>query len=174
MEQLKEYSPVDDTYYWFENATGHFEYSMILRAKIYCPFDFGDFPFDEHECNFTFSSRLSTVLVTLTAPMIHHKGKTTYYGQDGLEVESKRLPFITKLTSLESYLLLDESNGFYYETTGMNIYFSRKSLGILTGTFYGPTLIFAVLSMLSFQINPDVVPYHDKSADCYHILFTYF
>ena len=166
MEQLKEYSPIDDNYYWFQNSTGRFEYSMILRAKIFCPFDFSDFPFDEHECNFTFNARLSTGLIKLTPPMILHKGKTTFYGQDDLEVESKRLPFITKLTGLNSFSLVDETNGYPYDATGMKIHFSRKSLGILTGTFYGPTAIFAVLSMISFQINPNVVLFNIYFFKC--------
>ena len=156
MKELKEYSPTGDTYYWFQNSTRRFEYSLIMKVKIYCHFDFSDFPFDEHECHFTFNSRLSTNLVKLTPPMIHHKGKNTTT-KGGLEVESKRLPFTTKLTSLKSFPLVDESNGFFYEATGMKIHFSRKSLGVLTGTFYGPTAIFAVLSMISFQINPNVV-----------------
>ena len=50
-----------------------------------------------------------------------------------------------------------EKRGYSYDQTGISIHFSRKSLGKLPGTFYGPTAIFAILSLISFHIHPDKV-----------------
>ena len=44
-----------------------------------------------------------------------------------------------------------------YPLTGMIIKMKRKSLGLLLGGYYYPTTAFALLSMISFLINPDIV-----------------
>ena len=44
-----------------------------------------------------------------------------------------------------------------YPAIGIQIRLKRKTLGTLIGGFYIPTAFFAILSMISFFINPDVV-----------------
>ena len=125
-----------------------------MSITIFCPFDFIDFPFDEHDCNFTFTSSLSIAYVDMAPPIMEHKGQYSN-GMNGLEVKSKRLPFTIKLTTLEAFIINIE--GYDCHTAGLTIHLSRKDLGVLTGSFYGPTAIFAFLSMISFIISPDAV-----------------
>ena len=54
---------------------------------------------------------------------------------------------------------MDGNGGYIYDQAGLSIQFSRKSLGDLPGSFYGPTAIFAILSLISFHIHPDKVSY---------------
>merc|ERR1712008_263366 len=45
-----------------------------------------------------------------------------------------------------------------FSFTGMLLTIKRKSYGQLLSGYYYPTASFALLSMISFLINPDVVP----------------
>ena len=81
------------------------------------------------------------------------KGNTTQ--NEILHIESKNLEFDTSVKSIPPFYTVD--NGFNYASAGLKIYLRRKSLGLLFGSFYGPTAIFAMLSMLSYCINPDMV-----------------
>ena len=42
--------------------------------------------------------------------------------------------------------------------SGMKVELIRNKLSLLVGSFYGPTSIFALLSLLSYFINPEIVP----------------
>ena len=48
--------------------------------------------------------------------------------------------------------------GYDYSYAGLTIHLKRNKLGLLIGSFYVPTGIFAMLSMISFAINPEMVP----------------
>ena len=47
--------------------------------------------------------------------------------------------------------------GYNYSYSKMKIYMNRNDLGYLFGSFYGPTGMFAGLSLISYAINPDIV-----------------
>ena len=72
-------------------------------------------------------------------------------------MQQSRLPFNITLESLEELPILEEGRNHSY--TGVKMVFRRNNLGLLTGGFYFPTLVFALLSLLSFVINPEVVSY---------------
>ena len=157
IEQQIEFSPNPaSTFHWF--IPPHMiEYQKILKLKIYCPFHFGDFPFDQHKCNFTFGytgndNRTGELLPSI----IRHEGQRSLLGQEGLKMTTlESMPFDITLTSLEPHLR--RSDGFYYSYAGVNIHSSRNTLGVLLGGFYLPTSIFAILSLISFNIDPDIV-----------------
>ena len=44
-------------------------------------------------------------------------------------------------------------------SAGIMIHLKRDGLGLLMGSFYAPTGIFAILAMTSYVINPDAVSY---------------
>ena len=160
IESERQFSIGQNTYHWFFNASQRFEHAETWRITIFCPFDFGNFPFDKHECNFTFGTIDNSIkTVKFTPVVIQHNGQKSSLGQPGLDIVSNLLPFNMKITSLETFLV--ESSDLYSsqvtDHAGFNIQFSRKSLGGLVGGFYGPTAIFAILSMISFLINPEVV-----------------
>ena len=49
-------------------------------------------------------------------------------------------------------------SGYNYSHAGMRLHFSRNKLGLLLGGFFIPMSIFSVLSLISFFVNPEVVP----------------
>ena len=154
IDTQEQYSPKDHHYYWFQHPH-HLEYSETLKVSIYCPFDFGSFPFETHECNFTFGSELLSVgSLQLTPPVIRHLGVESNDGSL-LPIPTERLPFDIVLTSRPQFVI--ESDGYDFSYTGFTLHLHRNSLGVLIGGFYGPTAIFAILSMISFRINPDIV-----------------
>ena len=70
-------------------------------------------------------------------------------------MEGSRLPFDIELKSMNTFGVFDA--GYNYSYAGMAVHFSRNGLGLLLGGFYGPTTVFKVLSLISFNINPEVV-----------------
>ena len=44
-----------------------------------------------------------------------------------------------------------------FSNTGFTIYFQRNTLGLMVSSFYIPTTIFSMLSMLSYSIKIDSV-----------------
>ena len=74
---------------------------------------------------------------------------------DTVTIQSKTLPFDINLKSIPAFNKLE--HGFNFSSAGLRINLRRNSLGLLFGSFYGPTAIFAMLSMLSYCIKTDVV-----------------
>ena len=125
-------------------------------VEIYCPFDFSHFPFDKQNCNVTFGIEgKSITFIRLTPPMINYDGQFSSLGQKPLKISSESMLFYMEVSSMDTFTL--ELHGYSYDQTGILIHFSRKSLGDLSGSFYGPTAIFAILSLISFHIHPDKV-----------------
>ena len=72
-------------------------------------------------------------------------------------MQQSRLPFKITLESLGELPILEEGRNHSY--TGVKMVFRRNNLGLLAGGFYFPTLVFSLLSLLSFAIKPEVVSY---------------
>ena len=63
--------------------------------------------------------------------------------------------FEVKLKPLSSFEV--EISGNNYSYTGVIFSLKRKNMGQLDSGYYYPTSAFAILSMISYLINPDVV-----------------
>ena len=98
-------------------------------------------------------------------------GKPRIYTNDGFYTEGKeiggnefelktdgRLDYDFKFESLPSHTFID--SGFEYALAQVKIDFKRtdKSRTEIFGGYHATTAIFSILSLLSFFINPDVVP----------------
>ena len=76
-------------------------------------------------------------------------------GVDPIIIDNSTLPFEFQLKSLaEKEKTYSHINISY---TGMGLSIKRKSFGLLLSGYYYPTTSFALFSMVSFIINPDVV-----------------
>ena len=135
-------------------------YGEAFQIKFSCPFNFETFPFDSHKCCLTYGDLAdgSDNLILMPA-LILYDNMTT---DDG-PIIINNLPFSFDLTlesqqTLTKFDKLDDTNHSY---TGMCLTAKRKrSLGQfrqLLGSFYYPMASFALLSMISFLIKPDVV-----------------
>ena len=86
--------------------------------------------------------------------------KETNHGGDPIIINSLPYPFEFQLESIEAYnktIADNYGNDYYHSHTGMRIKMERKSLGLLASKYYYPTATFAILSLISFLIDPDVV-----------------
>ena len=72
-------------------------------------------------------------------------------------MQQSRLPFKITLEPLAEFTVIED--GYHYSYTGIKIVFQRNNLGVLEGGFYFPTLVFSLLSLLSFAIKPEMVSY---------------
>ena len=72
-------------------------------------------------------------------------------------LDESHLPFDISVKSIEAND--HEIAGFYYSFTGMTIKLKRNSFDELIGNYYGPTLIFSLLSLVSYAIifSPSLV-----------------
>lgn len=85
-----------------------------------------------------------------------YKGEVHSYGDAPIEKRLTKAPYDIRLESMSPFLHFEA--GYVYSYAGMKMHLKRNSLGLLLGGFYGPTAIFTILSLISFSIDPDVVP----------------
>ena len=155
IEKQKSYGAQSSEHYWMaKNYEKYdFEYYETLKITSYCLFEFSSFPFDTNDCD---------LLVGSSGPMqyIRNLEPTIFYGNlsskvKSIPIESKYVPFEMKAESITPFAI--EKYGHKYLYSGVRITFKRNTLGLLIGRFYGPTAIFAAFSILSYNINMDMV-----------------
>ena len=149
---------------WYHYPKHEVRYSTIFTAKIACSLDFQTFPFDSHTCLMNFNNWIGANYRIIF-------GKPRIYTNDGFYTEGKeiggnefelktdgRLDYDFKFESLPSHTFID--SGFEYALAQVKIDFKRtdKSRTEIFGGYHTTTAIFAILSLLSFFMNPDVVP----------------
>ena len=138
-------------------------YNVIFVAKVSCKLDFQSFPFDNHKCDLILRNwNGASYRTVLKSP--------TIYGLDenGKEIEGKYFNITTTGNHKLDYKFQFESlptaeyqdNGYKYSETRIKMIFERteKSRTKIFGGYHATTAIFAILSLLSFFIQPEVVP----------------
>lgn len=155
IDRERKFGPTNADYFWYQHPS-KLEYQQSLNVKFYCTMVFGNFPFDSHHCLFSYGDSGKGIhKIRLEPPKIRNQDKSVNFGDNPLLLDQSSLPFDIKLESLESIIYREA--GFDYSYAQIMIHFKRNSLGLLTGGFYGPTLIFTCLSLISFSIDPDIV-----------------
>ena len=139
-------------------TNGGMAYVEDLQITFFCQFQFIDYPFDSHDCTLNYSDKTLGLMnnVTLTPAKINFGNIQHKLGDDPIILD--HLPFELKLTSLPSFNKIGGS-GQAISTTGMHLKMKRKDFGKLLASYYYPMASFAVLSLISFLINPDIVSY---------------
>ena len=145
-------------FYFNDKETGkrYFFYQVYLIIKMTCNLDFQKFPFDYQKCRLQYTNIIGkTNYVELKAPAIQNNNGTE---NNTIEIESGILPFDAILKSVKVEDRYDYDG--YYSRAGVQVELVRdaSALNQLMGSYYGPTTIFAFLSMFSFFIKADQVP----------------
>ena len=159
-DDLLDYKPTRDfgnygsfSFSYLGNQT--LEYSEEILVKIFCTFDFDDYPFDSHECMLQYGDdSLSTESIILNPSKIAFGNVMTTENQSHIYLHNSPFAFIFELESLPSFMKNYDKS---YSYTGMKITLRRKSLGQLISGFYLPTGVFAFLSQISFLIKAEAV-----------------
>ena len=152
------YETIKNFYYRANSEKIHtFE---IFKLKFSCDFDFKTYPFDKHECDLAFIDWRF-----VSKEMIFNNTKNIRYGDQHLTFGNKgALILSTSKTPFEINITINDAvtknfGKFLYSITGIKLNLHRKSISLLYGSYYVPTGMFAILSMASFVIHPDVVSY---------------
>ena len=158
-EQTKGYGGTGTSSFWFFRDQS-LEYEEEFHLTISCPFHFEKFPFDSHECSIYFGDgRYATDELRISGVTLRYgisfDGPSTRVGDEALILEDLALPFGFKLEVLPIKEM--DTGNYNISFAGILMRLERKSLGQLLSGYYYPTTSFALLSMVSFVINPDVV-----------------
>ena len=148
---------------WYNYLSNTLRYSVIFVAKVSCKLDFQSFPFDNHECDLLLRNwNGASYWIVLKSP--------TIYGLDdnGNDIEGKHFNITMTGNNKLDYRFWFESlptteyqdNGLKYSETGIKMIFERtqKSQIKIFGGYHETTAIFSILSLISFFIQPEVVP----------------
>ena len=132
-----------------------------FQLTFSCTFGFTEFPFDSHECPLKYGEDVSYTKFMRFNSTLASFGEfgtnlSTNTGGDPIVLDSLPFRFEFELVSLPNFVLLYKQT-WPFSYTGIVLKMKRKSLGqLLIGYFY-PTASFALLSMVSFLIKPDMV-----------------
>lgn len=144
-------------YYWFvkEDVGIRAEYKNLYKITSYCDFNFSSFPFENLKCDMIFrSSQSSSKWTSLLKPQLF----SGYINTDKNTVlVNTSLPYEILAGKIEPFLML--IGGSNYSATGISFRMKRNDLGMLVSQFYGPTAIFTILSMLSYNIDVAMVSF---------------
>ena len=120
-------------------------------------------PFDSHHCDFDFGNVISNFSVMFAPVQILPPmgGVNPVILTKDVQIHNFHLPYSFTMSSKKDYVKLG-LDGYYYAYTGIVINIKRQKLDQLMGGFFGPMTIFALLSMISFFIKPEVVSFFFK------------
>jgi hypothetical protein len=82
--------------------------------------------------------------------------KMTAY-DDPIILTSLPFPFEVQISYLRTFKEFNSFTGMEHSGTGMSLSLKRSTIGQLSSGYYYPTTAFALLSMISYLINPDIV-----------------
>ena len=134
-------------------------YRETLEVTFACEdIDFTRFPIDKHFCSLIFGD-------------FEHMAHRLQYDYTEFEydfflvndslstlsINDSTTPFDFTLSMIKPFTRENTKGNTYY-FTGINFNMTRKNIGSLLTTFYAPTGIFTVFSMMSFLIKPESVP----------------
>ena len=132
-------------------------YSEIVVVTIMCDMDFQTFPNDYHICEMQMRNWLGTVAdVEFTKPILYGPDNSSFLS-DSYKIHSAKLVFDIELASKSP--IVYKQYHWDYSMAMIEIKIFRNSIGfskILSG-YYVTTATFAVISLLSFFVDPNVV-----------------
>ena len=138
--------------------------SMLAYVQQYeltfsCHFHLKHFPFDSHKCRIEFGNYWDeTKDLNLSATNIILRGYPTITTEDDpIIINNLSYPYKFQLESLPAFEIDYNSTGFKYSFTGVLLTLERNSIGYLMVGYYYPTAAFALLSMISYLIDADIV-----------------
>ena len=157
LKKLRNYGRSNDGENLWFNPPHLLEYQERLKITVYCSFHFENYPFDFHKCELNLgSSSLSTSLVRLLPVKISHQKMTTSFGGKSILSTNSPEPFDIHLIGNKPFEKLE--NGYNFSLAGMEMHFYRNDLSSIICQFFVPTATFAIFSLVSYFIEPNMVP----------------
>ena len=128
------------------NKTGFVEYGALVHTTISCKMNFDRYPLDKHQCPFRIGSYAST--------------EETVKCTDEYEFDENRQRSLQYFIEIDSLLERDRTFNWHsknYSVCGVNISLNRTRMQIFFQV-YLTSMLFVVVSWVSFTIKPDTVP----------------
>ena len=143
---------------YYEGLDYNLNYAEQYELTISCHFHLQYFPFDSHKCHIEFGDFWhATQELNLTGTTIWLRGYPAIMPEDDpLIINDLPYPYEFKLKSLPAFEIHYNYN---YSKTGVLLTLERNSIGYLLVGYYYPTTAFALLSMISFLIDADIVSF---------------
>jgi hypothetical protein len=156
----------DDKHFAFlyvNKYLGQYDYIVYheeVQLSVSCRFNFTKYPFDSHRCTLEFGCPKKSVGLK-PSRIIYENLPPHRFGELPIILRDLPHPYEFEFKFKPAFQKFNADN---YSTSysGMEIKMKRKTLGELLIGYYYPMAAFAILSMISFLINPDVV-----SCNCY-------
>ena len=162
-------------YYYMPNENPAKIYMFeTFKLKFSCDFSFQTFPFDKHECHLSYIDwrfKSEELVFNATRKIKHGNQHLAFGNKYSLKLTTTKTPFEIDVTINDAATKIGGGK-FKFSIAGIKFNLYRKSIGLLLGSFYVPTGIFAILSMGSFVINPEVVS--SKMLHCFSGSFQHF
>ena len=166
-KKTKVYGGHKPFFFWYTNGWGEkIIYHEEVQLSFSCPFHFETYPFDSHVCILEMACPTwpSNKLMLKPNNIIYDHGSQPIkhsLGEDPIIFTNIRHPYEFEFKFLSTFEKTDAYN-YTSSYVGIEIKMKRITLGELLIGYYYPMAAFAILSMISFLINPDVV-----SCNCY-------
>ena len=160
-KQTKSFGNTVQYNFWlgeYENQSHFMQYGEEFQLTFPCHFHLAKFPFDSHDCSIYFGDERYNAWELMIDDV------SLYYGssQNSPSTSVGKKPILLNDLAVPFGFMFEvevRQKDFNYNVSqaGILIRIERESLGQLLSGYYYPTASFALLSMVSFAINPDVV-----------------
>ena len=147
-------------YFGYQTGNPRLVYDEKFELTFSCHFHLSSFPFDSHKCRIEFGDLWDeTKKLNLSATTVTVRGQPSITPEDGPMILNVLMPYPYEfqLEALPAFEI--NVNGEIYSFTGALLTLKRKSLGHLMSGYYYPTTAFAILSMISYLIDADIVSF---------------
>ena len=148
-------------YFWY-HPPHHFEYIEYLAVTVGCFLKPTSYPFDNHECNFTFyapdngNHEIEFLAVDLETES--HKSEDR---GDVRTILDHGLSFDITVETLKSFVI--PFSGKMFSVAGILFKFHRQDIGTLITGYFVPTVLYSLASALAFTISKEQVSTAPKS-----------
>ena len=134
-----------------------FTYNELMIMTLSCSMDFQRFPLDVQTCYLNYTSLSGSIeRIVLSKPKLLSTAKDNEEKSE-IKLDSWTLPFQIQMKALESETHLDGQRLSSHACIKITLDRNINELENLLVSFYGPTGIFALFSMISFFIQPEMV-----------------
>ena len=160
-KSVQVFGEMDDFFFQYLNYQSGYpklQYAEQYELTLSCHFHLTSFPFDSHECRIEFGDLYyeTRFLNLSTTSIVLRDLPDITPADEPFIITDLPYPYEFQLESLPAFEVKFKG-GYILSFTGVLLKLERKSIDYLMSGYYYPTTAFALLSMISYLIDADVV-----------------